>query len=78
MMEMQEKIRRQLESLAEDEYRIFSSKLLPKTGSVLGCAFPCFGRCQNSLRGRIGERICKRRETVPLKKSCFREWSSAA
>lgn len=51
MKEMQEKIRLQLESLAEDEYRIFSSKLLPDTGSVLGVRLPMLRKMSKQLAG---------------------------
>lgn len=37
---MQNKIRRELEKLSDEKYRVFSSGLLPKTDSVLGVRLP--------------------------------------
>ena len=46
---MQEIIRQQLESLAEEEYRIFSSGLLPGTDHVLGVRLPLLRKMSKQL-----------------------------
>lgn len=46
---MQEKIRQQLEILAEEEYRVFSSGLLPGTEHVLGVRLPLLRKMSKQL-----------------------------
>ncbi len=46
---MQEKIKKQLEALAEEEYRIFSSGLLPGTEHVLGVRLPHLRKMSKQL-----------------------------
>ena len=46
---MQAEIKRQLQALAEEDYRIFSSGLLPDTGNVLGVRLPLLRRMAKKL-----------------------------
>lgn len=46
---MQKKIRLQLEALAEEEYRLFSSGLLPGTENVLGVRLPLLRKMSKKL-----------------------------
>ncbi|WP_312279409.1 DNA alkylation repair protein [Oscillibacter sp.] len=46
---MQEKIRQQIEVLAEEEYRVFSSGLLPGTRYVLGVRLPLLRKLSKQL-----------------------------
>lgn len=46
---MQEEIKRQLKSLAEEDYRVFSSRLLPDINNVLGVRLPLLRKMAKEL-----------------------------
>lgn len=46
---MQEKIRQQLEALADEEYRAFSSGLLPNTEHILGVRLPLLRKISRQI-----------------------------
>ena len=46
---MQENIKRQLESLVDEEYRVFASSLLPNTENVLGVRLPLLRKIARQL-----------------------------
>jgi 3-methyladenine DNA glycosylase AlkD len=55
-MQIQEKIKEQLKELAAEDYRVFSSRLLPQTPNVLGVRLPLLRRmAQQIAKGNWAE-----------------------